>query len=68
MKNILKNILKFMLLMLFICVNVVGAIKIIAIGNETLTILASLYTSIFILVITPIIIVKLFKLKPNDIF
>lgn len=64
----MKNILKFMLLMLFICVNVVGIIKIIDIGNDILTALASLYTAIFILVITPIIIVKLFNLKPNDIF
>ena len=64
----MKNILKFMLLMLFICVNIVGITKIIDIGNETLTALTSLYTAIFILVITPIIIVKLFNLKPNDIF
>lgn len=64
----MKNILKIMLLMLFICVNIVGITKIIDIGNETLTALASIYTAIFILVITPIIIVKLFSLKPNDIF
>ena len=45
----IKNILKFMFLMLFICVNIIGIEKIFDTGNGILMALASLFTSIFIL-------------------